>query len=158
MTGVSARIFRPSSKGKGKANSDSYNVFARLGLNTRSHVALVDNIRKGLSVDVIDKLVIELGIAQQTLLQVIALPSATLTRRRASKRLAPLESDRVYRVAKCYRTAVEMFEGNAESARRWFIEPAKALGGESPLDFLDTEVGADEVQKLIGRLEQGVII
>ncbi|MGH8591334.1 MAG: antitoxin Xre/MbcA/ParS toxin-binding domain-containing protein, partial [Gammaproteobacteria bacterium] len=74
----------------------------------------------------------------------------------ASGLLSPEESDRVYRVAAAYRSAVQLFEGEAESARRWLNDPAKALGGDSPLQHLDTEAGAAEVQDFIGRLEHGV--
>lgn len=106
----------------------------------------------------IEKLVDKLGVSQQTLLKVTKIAPETLTRRRksASGLLSPEESDRVYRVAAAYRSALQLFEGEAESARRWLNEPAKALGGDSPLQHLDTEAGAAEVQDHIGRLEHGV--
>lgn len=66
------------------------------------------------------------------------------------------ESDRIYRIAEIYRSAVQLFEGDAESARSWLSEPARALGGIRPLQHLDTEAGAGEVRDLIGRLEHGV--
>jgi putative toxin-antitoxin system antitoxin component (TIGR02293 family) len=34
--------------------------------------------------------------------------------------------------------------------------PNKELGDESPLDFTRTEIGARDVEDLIGRLEHGV--
>ncbi len=118
----------------------------------------MSEIRRGLPVKVLDLLTEELGVSQQTLLKVVALPSATLARRRRPPgRLSPQESDRVYRVAAAYRAALQLFEGDAETARRWMSEPAKALGGNTPIQHLDTEAGAGEVQDLIGRLEHGVI-
>jgi len=51
---------------------------------------------------------------------------------------------------------LQLFEGDAESARRWLSEPAKALGGDSPLQHLTTEAGVAQVLDLIGRLEYGV--
>ena len=158
MASSTARVFRPSThpaKGMVRGGLDPAEVFVRLGFGNRK--GLVTEIRHGLPVNVIDKLSKELAIPQGTLLQIIALPAATLTRRRAQKRLTPQESDRVYRVAMTYRAALQLFEGNAEAARHWLNEPAKALGGNTPLQHLDTEAGADEVRDLIGRLEQGVI-
>jgi uncharacterized protein (DUF2384 family) len=38
----------------------------------------------------------------------------------------------------------------------WLRSPNRALGGESPLALSKTEVGAREVENLIGRLEHGV--
>ena len=105
-----------------------------------------------------EKLASELRVSQQTVLKVAGIASATLARRRksASGRLSSEESDRVYRIAAAYRDALQLFEGDAESARRWLNEPAKALGGDSPLQHLVTEAGAAEVRDLIGRLEHGV--
>lgn len=157
MTRSTERIFHPAAPSTQSQSFDPTGVFDRLGLFTGSRDGLVEEIRHGLPVTVIDNLVAELAISQQTLLKVIALPTATLTRRRAQQRLTPQESDRVYRVAAAYRAALQLFEGNGAAARRWFIEPAKALGGHTPLQHLDTEAGADDVQDLIGRLEHGVI-
>ena len=56
-----------------------------------------------------------------------------------------------------YTLVLGLFEGDSEAARRWLNEPAKALGGNTPLQHLDTEAGAGEVQDLIGRLQQGVV-
>ena len=156
MTSSTTQVFHPSPQPT-KGQFDPAGVFARLGLIASNREDIVTEIRHGLPVNVIDKLTKELAISQQLLLQVIALPTATLTRRRARKRLTPQESDRVYRVATAYRATLQLFEGDAEAARRWLIEPAKALGGNTPLQHLDTEAGADEVQDLIGRLEHGVI-
>jgi putative toxin-antitoxin system antitoxin component (TIGR02293 family) len=50
-----------------------------------------------------------------------------------------------------------LFNRDAEGARRWLSRPAKALGGLTPLEMTETEIGASEVQHLIGRLEDGVI-
>lgn len=157
---ATAAVYHPSpGKPQCEARPGMAGVIARLNLASGDKINLITEIRKGFSVSVIDKLVHELAIPQQTLLQTIALSSATLTRRRAhkDKRLTPQESDRVYRVVMTYLAALELFEGDREAARNWLNEPAKALGGYSPLQHLDTEAGADEVQDLIGRLEHGVI-
>ncbi len=155
ISAVGAKLFRPS----GNKPGAGYDLAAFLGLAVQgSAEAIIDMTRQGFPVGVIDRLVGELAVSQQVLLRTIALSSATLTRRRAAnKRLSPQESDRVYRIAAAYLSALRLFEGDADAARRWFTEPAKALGGNTPLEHLDTEAGADEVQDLIGRLEHGVI-
>jgi putative toxin-antitoxin system antitoxin component (TIGR02293 family) len=43
-----------------------------------------------------------------------------------------------------------------QAAREWLRAPAVALQGESPLEYLDTEIGAREVENILGRLEHGV--
>ena len=67
------------------------------------------------------------------------------------------ESDRLLRVSRVFAMALELFEGDAAAARRWFYTPAKALGGEKPITFARTELGTREVEALIDRLEQGVL-
>lgn len=150
------KIFSP---GKGTADDKgSYTVFESLGIDAAHTHSLVAEIRRGLSVQVIDKMVKELHVSQGSLLKAIDISTATLTRRRqSSQRLNVHESDRVYRVASAYHAAVQLFEGDRENARQWMRIPSKALGGNTPLEHLDTEAGADEVQDLIGRIEHGIV-
>jgi putative toxin-antitoxin system antitoxin component (TIGR02293 family) len=41
-------------------------------------------------------------------------------------------------------------------ARKWLKEPSWALGDVIPLQYADTELGAQEVEDLLGRIEHGV--
>ena len=50
-----------------------------------------------------------------------------------------------------------LFEGDNAAALRWLTAPRKALEGKTPLAYARTELGAREVEDLIGRLEHGVI-
>jgi putative toxin-antitoxin system antitoxin component (TIGR02293 family) len=120
---------------------------------------VVKATRAGLTVVAMDALVKELAIKQKEAHKLLGVSSSTLERRRRSedKRLSPQVSDRVYRLASVYEAAIRLFDGDREAARGWLNEPAKALGGNTPLDHLDTEAGADEVKELIGRLEHGVV-
>jgi putative toxin-antitoxin system antitoxin component (TIGR02293 family) len=43
-----------------------------------------------------------------------------------------------------------------EMARKWLKEPAWARGDVPPLEFAETEVGAQEVDDLLGRIEHEV--
>jgi putative toxin-antitoxin system antitoxin component (TIGR02293 family) len=86
----------------------------------------------------------------------VAIPPRTLTRRQNEGKLQPDESDRVWRASTIFDKAVDLFEGDMPAARKWLQTPQAALGGETPLDFASTEVGAREVENLIGRLEHGV--
>jgi putative toxin-antitoxin system antitoxin component (TIGR02293 family) len=86
----------------------------------------------------------------------VAIPQRTLSRRQSEGKLQPDESDRVWRASAIFDMAVDLFEGDVAAARQWLQAPQSALGGEMPLDFASTEVGAREVENLIGRLEHGV--
>ena len=52
--------------------------------------------------------------------------------------------------------ALQLFEGELAEARRWLLSPQPALGGEASVQLAKTEVGAREVEHLVGRLEQGI--
>src|SRR5262245_60669465 len=146
-----ARALRPkeasrAASGPTESAVTGAEMFRRLGLG-REHAARVKQIRRGLPASVLEKLADELHVSRQAVLKLTKIAPATLTRRRQSTAgtLSPDESDRVYRVAAAYRSALQLFEGDAESARRWLDEPAKALGQETPLQHLATEAGAAEV-------------
>jgi putative toxin-antitoxin system antitoxin component (TIGR02293 family) len=80
---------------------------------------------------------------------------ATYHRRKASGKLDPSESDRVVRYARLMGRAVEVLESE-DSARAWLNSPQVGLGGAVPLDYAETELGAREVEDLLGRIEHGV--
>jgi putative toxin-antitoxin system antitoxin component (TIGR02293 family) len=65
------------------------------------------------------------------------------------------ESERLFRLACLYDKAVEVFE-DPQMARKWLKEPSWALGDVTPLRYADTELGAQEVEDLLGRIEHGV--
>ena len=62
-----------------------------------------------------------------------------------------LASDRLYRVASTLSQVVEVL-GSIDKARVWLKSPNRALGSEMPLDLLDTEIGARQVEEVLLRL------
>lgn len=149
-------IYHPS-KQEIRPIFDSRVLFCRLGLLHNEQENIVDKIRHGFSVLVIDNLYKELDIPLKSFLKYIGLSSATLTRRRKEKYLNLQESNRVYRIAIAYRDALELFDGDTKAAGTWLNRPEKSLGGNTPLEYLDTEAGLQKVHDLIGRLEHGII-
>jgi len=53
------------------------------------------------------------------------------------------------------RQAADLF-GDIERARAWLKHPQYGLGGAIPLDYARTEIGAREVENLLGRIDYGV--
>jgi putative toxin-antitoxin system antitoxin component (TIGR02293 family) len=80
---------------------------------------------------------------------------STLQRRKAAGRLSPAESGKVMRFSRLLSQATELF-GNVDKARAWLKHPQRGLGGAIPLDYAETEIGAHEVEKLLGRMKYGV--
>ncbi len=87
---------------------------------------------------------------------IFGLSAATLTRKAGARtRLRPEPSDRVFRVAATLALAQDVLE-DRDRAVSWLREPNRELHGERPLDLLDTEVGAREVERVLMRLEHGI--
>ncbi len=127
-----------------------------LGIASASRAALIELIRSGIRIDAFDRLSKTIGVTAKELAAVTDITTRTLARRKKEGRLHADESDRLVRVALLFEQAVALFEGDKEKASQWFRSPKKAFGGASPLEFSDTEIGAQEVSELIGRLEHGV--
>jgi putative toxin-antitoxin system antitoxin component (TIGR02293 family) len=112
-------------------------------------------IRKGLPVRELAALQHSLDVPIEKLAPKLGISPATLQRRKLEGRLHQDESDRVFRYARLFGRAVQVLESK-ESARRWLNSPQVGLGGAVPLDYAETEVGAREVEDLLGRIEFGV--
>jgi putative toxin-antitoxin system antitoxin component (TIGR02293 family) len=61
------------------------------------------------------------------------------------------------RASRAFGRALELFEGDAEAARRWFTTPAIGLGGKAPIALCRSDVGTREVEAFIDRLEGGIL-
>jgi putative toxin-antitoxin system antitoxin component (TIGR02293 family) len=64
--------------------------------------------------------------------------------------------DRLLRVARVLSRTFDLFEDRA-AALVWLKTPEVALDDVTPLSLLDTEVGAQEVLRLLGQLAHGVL-
>jgi putative toxin-antitoxin system antitoxin component (TIGR02293 family) len=129
---------------------------ASLGLPALPVHALVERIRTGLPYKALAFLSSQSGISIREMAVAIAVPERTLARRRIAGRFSPDESERLLRVSYLFEKAIDLFEGNKEAAVAWLSTPKKALQRETPLTYARTDIGAREVENLIGRLEHGV--
>ena len=117
--------------------------------------AVVNRVRAGLPYAALESLAIRFDIAQDHLIRVLHIPPRTLARRKKERRLQPTESDRLLRVARIAAAAEDVL-GEAGKAGRWLQKPNRALGGVVPLDQLDTDIGAERVSQVLGRIAHGV--
>jgi putative toxin-antitoxin system antitoxin component (TIGR02293 family) len=127
-----------------------------LGRSIKNFAELAELIRKGLPSGSLIVLGEKLDLKNATLSEKLGIPQRTFTRRLSRhSRLTAAESDRTVRLARVYATAVEMI-GNADKAAQWLRTPNRALGGEVPIDQLDTDLGVKEVENILGRIAYGV--
>lgn len=116
---------------------------------------MIQKVQKGLPVRSFEKLGKKLGVSDTLLSRILNIPMRTLTRRKHQGRLNAEESEKVLRIAKLYDKALDVFEDEG-ATKKWLKEPARGLGGDIPLEYARTELGAREVEKLLSRIEYGV--
>jgi putative toxin-antitoxin system antitoxin component (TIGR02293 family) len=116
---------------------------------------LIALVREGLPISELDALQNTLQVPIDKLAPKLGISKATLHRRKTAGRLEADESDRVVRFARLMGKAVEVFE-NEDAARAWMSSPQIGLGRETPLDYAMTELGAREVENLLGRIDHSV--
>jgi putative toxin-antitoxin system antitoxin component (TIGR02293 family) len=127
-----------------------------LGKTIKNPEELAQLVRKGLPGGAIAALAGKLHLSSGMLSQALGIPQRTLTRRLSQGSvLTSAESDRTVRLARVYASAVEMI-GDQQKAVEWLSTPNRALGGERPLDQLDTDTGARMVEDILGRIAYGV--
>jgi putative toxin-antitoxin system antitoxin component (TIGR02293 family) len=112
-------------------------------------------VRAGLPVTVVVDLARQLELPVEDVLDWMHLPQRTWARRKQAGVLDVFESDRVARLSRLVRRASAVVGGMPE-ARTWLTTPQRSLGRRRPFDVASTEVGADEVFALLGRIEHGV--
>ena len=117
---------------------------------------LVRVLEHGLPVCELIDLQASLAVPVERLAPMLGISKATFHRRKgAGEKLGTAESDRVVRFARLLGKAIKVFD-DEEDARQWLNSPQFGLGGAVPLDYARTEVGAREVENLLGRIEYGV--
>jgi len=127
-----------------------------LGIDAGDSAKMVRLVRAGLPYRTLARFQKATELSWIAISRFISIPQRTLTRRQSEGKLQPDESDRAWRAFTVFDRALALFEGDIAAARKWLETPQAGLGGETPLDFASTDVGAREVERLIGRLEHGV--
>lgn len=124
------------------------------GRNLVSEGEMRAAIREGFPPAAVEGLMQASGLSLKELAAALDLSPRSLQRRRHSGRLAPFESDRLYRLARILALASE-FIGDRAQAGRWLKRSNRALDGIAPIEALDTELGARQVENVLGRIAYG---
>jgi putative toxin-antitoxin system antitoxin component (TIGR02293 family) len=93
------------------------------------------------------------GKTEQRQLMNRIVPEATFKRRR--DRLSSAESERTERIARVVANA-EYVWGDSDDARRFLTTPHPALRARTPLDTAMTELGARQVEEILGKILYGL--
>lgn len=116
---------------------------------------VIGQINKGLPFSELEHLQSELDEPMGSLARQLSISRSTLQRRKAERRLSPQESDRLMRFWRIVQHATKVF-GTVDRARQWLKYPQRGIGGAVPLDYASSEIGAREVDDLLGRIDYSV--
>jgi len=116
----------------------------------------IAEVRKGLPLSQLDQTAELLGIDRAQLASILDTSLRTLQRKaEADGRLGPAASDRLARIKRIHELATHVL-GEQGKASRWLTAASRGLGGEVPLQMLDTDVGAQRVQQELREIEYGM--
>jgi len=112
-------------------------------------------VREGLPYTALEHVRDHLGASDNLLSRALGISARTLSRRQETGTLTTDESDRLVLLAEIVALARQALD-SAESAREWLRTPHSMLGGESPLDHMDTVAGMNEVKTMLYHIEYGL--
>ncbi|HTQ32313.1 MAG TPA: antitoxin Xre/MbcA/ParS toxin-binding domain-containing protein [Opitutaceae bacterium] len=119
---------------------------------------LVPQLRRGLPVSMLNQVAETLGFSAGLLAEKLGIARRTLTRKQSSGEPLSLEaSEKVLRVARVRNLARTLFTTD-EAISNWLSQPDAALNDSAPLDLLDTDLGAREVEDLLRALAHGHVV
>jgi putative toxin-antitoxin system antitoxin component (TIGR02293 family) len=127
-----------------------------VGRSVRSPEDLAQRVREGLPFSALSAVVQQYEISRDVVCEILHLSRRNFLRRKQQHRLSPDESDRLYRLARVLAHANRVFEDPQESAD-WIQTPNTALGKQQPLTLLDTDIGVQQVDQVLGRIAHGII-
>jgi len=115
----------------------------------------VEDLKRGLSADIVNELCMDLLITRQELARYTGIAERTLNRKMKEGRLSCGQSERMVRLRRLFEKTIRVL-GTRAHAVQWLKTPRLHLRGQTPLDMVETEMGTEEVFNLLGRIEHGV--
>ena len=95
----------------------------------------------------VDELADKLGISPRTIRD----------QRKKTLRLSQENTEKLVRIARIQRLARKLFTTDA-AVSQWLASPAPALDGLPPIDMLDTDLGAREVESVLNGIAYGNVM
>lgn len=151
---ASVPVFAPPQQPAPLPPSDhhTHGYVALLGLTTYELPDLLRTIEGGLPVRVFDQFVEQTGLSADRVVELADISRRDLAARREDGHFSRAESDRLVRGARVVGGAIALFRGDRATAGVWLVSGQPTLGGSVPLDLARTDLGAREVERVMGTL------
>ena len=116
-------------------------------------------IMSGFPSEIVAKIALETALDEATICKTVGISRTTLHRRSkdAAQSFSPEQRGKLYLFARVMDAAMRLFGQDKAAAMSWLNSPARALGGERPMDMLTSPTGVEAVEALIGQIEHGIV-
>lgn len=151
-------------KGRNKRVGGASSPFRYVAIYRASPADRIRIIKDGVPAAKAKRLISDLHFDQGVLLGALNLKTATVNRKAArDESLSPEESERVIGIAKLVGQLEAMLEESGapdkfDASRwlsQWLRDPLPSLGGQKPVDLIDTMEGQALVAQALGQIESG---
>jgi putative toxin-antitoxin system antitoxin component (TIGR02293 family) len=115
-------------------------------------LSIISCLRSGLPKAGINNFLEKTAISRAQLSPILNISNSPLDRYDADDRLSPEQSNVLYELTRIYIRAVDII-GNKDSVEHWLNRSQQALGGQIPLQMLDTTEGMKLVENLLSQIE-----
>lgn len=128
------------------------NIFEIDNLNTS--LDFVELSRKGISVKVLKKIQVFTALSNKELTQILPISERQLLRYSSEHILRKNISSHLIQIVKLFEKGYDLF--GKEKFQRWIRSSIIVLNDKSPLVFMDTPIGINMIEDILGRIEHGV--
>jgi len=116
---------------------------------------LIALTREGIKKSSLKSLAAHLGVTMEVMSRLLHSSHRNMQRKDEDELLDTLKTEKVLELAAFAQRGIDV-TGSKEAFIEWLHCPLVSLKNKRPLEFLDTTFGIQLLEKLLGRLEQGV--
>lgn len=110
---------------------------------------------KGIKKNSVTRLAQLMNIPMKDMASLLNISYKTLGRKKESDTLDSISSSILIEIAETLAKGLTVFEDPAK-LRRWLQKENRALEGKKPIDFLTIPTGIKMINRLLGRIEEGI--
>jgi putative toxin-antitoxin system antitoxin component (TIGR02293 family) len=116
---------------------------------------MISYARKGIDMSFVSNMMERLSLSLKDIADILHVSLRTLQRYNTSTKLDTDASSKLLYLSKLEVTGLRVF-GSHMAFTSWLKSPVMALGGHTPLSYLDTPFGFELVEQTLGRIEHGI--
>ena len=137
------------------ANKKPLTVLSKYEKYYSNTIALLDGSRKGLKPEAVFDFIAVSAFPALFIEKILHKTIKTFTTyKNENSVLDPVISEKLLKLFSLYDKGITVF-GDAEEFNNWMSEPAFGLGGQVPVDLLETITGIDLITEELTRIEYG---